>query len=149
MYKPSVVNRSNLEPGGHRSDRRISPRYSAVKNRAFLSWRLGAGSSESPARVINISSSGALVFADKRPGRGQSVWLRLAAPVATEWVEATIVRITKIPGLLWFRKTAYLVRMQFKEPCPYTMFKFTTHGRQLDIEVPESTLPEHDNRYWR
>jgi hypothetical protein len=121
----------------------------AVRNRAFLSWKIEAESVESSARLINISTSGALVLAEKRPGRGPAVWLRLEVPVATEWVEATIVRIMKVPGLLWFRKPAYLVRMHFKESCPYHLFKLATHGDQLDAVVPETTLPEHDNRYWR
>jgi hypothetical protein len=149
MYKQPAPNNTVLEPGGHRSDRRISPRYSAVKNRACLSWRVEAENCESTARLINISSSGALVLAEKRPARGRAVWLRLEVPVATEWVEATIVRIVKVPGVLWFRKTAYLVRICFKEPCPYHLFKLATHGHQLDAVTPETTLPEHDNRYWR
>jgi hypothetical protein len=121
----------------------------AVRNRAFLSWKIEAESFESSARLINISTRGALVLAEKRPGRGPTVWLRLEVPVATEWVEATIVRIVKVPGLLWFRKAAYLVRMHFQDPCPYHIFKSATHGDQLDAVTPEPTLPEHDNRYWR
>ncbi len=149
MMKPPVVHVSLLEPGGRRSDRRLSPRYLAVRNRAFLSWRIEAETFESSARLINISTSGALVLAEKRPGRGPTAWLRLEVPVASEWVEATIVRIMKVPGLLWFRKTFYLVRLRFTEPCPYQLFKLATHGDQLDAVIPESTLPEHDNRYWR
>jgi hypothetical protein len=149
MKRQPVMFNPLLEPGAWSSDRRLSPRYPVVKNRAFLAWRTEAESCETAARLLNISNGGALVLAERQPVRGKAVWIRLGEPVATEWVEARIVRMVKLPGLLWFRKASHLVQLCFTEPCPYQLFKSATHGEQLDAAPPEPTLPEHDNRYWR
>jgi hypothetical protein len=149
MKRQVIVLSRRQEAGAPRSDRRLSPRYLAVKNRAIVAWRTETENCESPAKVLNISNGGALAVCEKRPMRDKPVWLRLGEPVATEWAEAKIVRTVKLPGLLWIRKPSYLIQLCFTEPCPYRLFKSATHGDQLDTEAPEPALPEDDSRYWR
>ena len=72
-------------------DRRRSPRYPALPNRARMAWQEGGRTRVSTARLLNISGVGALVVADEKPIKGQAVWVRLEEPAPTEWVEARIM----------------------------------------------------------
>ena len=149
MIRQGLLFSWSQRPGPGSSDRRASPRYPVVQNRAFLSCRKATETRQCPARLLNISSGGALIIAEQRPERGLIVWLRLEAPMPTERVEANVVGVVKVPGLLWFRKASYIVRMSFIESCPYDLFKSATHGHQLDATNPEPTLSEFDIHFRR
>ena len=144
------------------SDRRVSPRYPVVQNRAVLAWGTVPETdtkSEAarekweqpvcPARILNISNTGALVLTGTRFKPKQFLWLRLADPVPTQWIDASVVGVIRIPGIPWIRKRSYMLRLCFLNPCPYDLFKSATHGRQLDNQPPGATTSDFDGRYWR
>src|SRR5512135_162420 len=81
--------------GPNGADRRGSPRYPVVENQGQLAWREGEQVRYCFVRVLNISQGGVEVRAEQSPGLNEQVWLRLAAPSATEWVEGQVIRITK------------------------------------------------------
>lgn len=149
MKRRGSLFRRGPRPGPGPFDRRASPRYPVVQDRALLGWWVGTETRRCPVRLLNISSGGVLIFTRESPKRRQTAWICLEDP-ATEWVEAHVVSIVKIPGLLWFRRASYLVRLRFTKPCPYSFFRSATHGHQLDATGPKAIAPELlDNHYWR
>jgi hypothetical protein len=117
-----------------------------VQNRAYLGWREETETHLCPARLLNISSGGVLIFTEESPEHGQTAWICLENPTVTEWIEVNVVSVVKVPGRLWSRKASCLVRLGFAGPCPYTLFKSATHGHQLDVTRPEPTAPDFDSR---
>jgi hypothetical protein len=120
------------EPPG---ERRRSPRYPAVPNRALLMWRDGGRTVVSTARLSDLSSVGTLLFADEVPPRGQLAWIRLEKPSPAAWVKAKVVR----------RAGGRKVGLDFTEHCPYDFFKLATQETERRHAVP----PEFADGYWR
>jgi hypothetical protein len=120
------------EPTG---DRRRSPRYPAVPNRARLAWREGGRTREATARLVNISGVGAFVLGPEMPAAGAAVRIRLEVPAVTDWVEARAIR----------RASSGKLGLDFAGSCPYDVFKAATHGVPREIRVP----PEFADGYWR
>jgi hypothetical protein len=116
-------------------DRRRSPRYPSVANRACLVWQQRGRPRESTATLINLSSVGAYVLSDEMPTRAQSVWVRLEGPTPTEWVVARVVRGAGSRN----------VGLDFAEHCPYDFFKAATQVVQRAVPVP----PGFADGYWR
>jgi hypothetical protein len=78
-----------------------------VQNRAYLGWREETETHQCPARLLNISSGGVLIFTEESPEQGQTAWICLEDPAATEWVKANVISVVKVPGLRWFWKASY------------------------------------------
>jgi hypothetical protein len=68
----------------------------------------------------DISRCGAAALAEAAPPKGTPVMIRLNGARHTEWVESSVVEVTKNR---WFRRVPRLVRVQFQEPCPYHVFQ--------------------------
>ncbi len=113
------------------TERRKSPRSSAVANRAVLEWTEGSESRESPARLVDISGGGARLVAEGLPPLGQSVWFRLEQPAASGWVGARVVRHDDSHG----------AGLEFANTCPFDVYHAATLGISLDgvFERPDAS----------
>jgi hypothetical protein len=67
-------------------ERRISERRPASENRASLQWAGGAGFLNTPARLVDISETGASFVAVLPPPKDTPVWLRVETPTPLGWV---------------------------------------------------------------
>lgn len=121
------------------ADRRVAPRYPVVENRGQLAWNDKGQDRYCFVRVLNISQGGAEVVAEQVPVLGGPVWLRLASPSETGWVEGRVVRV----------KRGKVIGLKFDAACSYDLFKTATHGRTLDTPGILYNAPEFDGRYWR
>jgi hypothetical protein len=119
--------------GDPRGERRRSPRYPAVTNWALLSWLEGGRTRMSPARLLNLSSVGAFVLADKVPHQGHTAWLRLEEPAPTAWVKARVVR----------RAGARKAGLDFLEHCPHDFIKSVTQKAEHAPGVPPQFADAH------
>jgi hypothetical protein len=116
------------------SDRRRSLRYHPTRDLACLGW-WGAGQFRNArARLINLSTDGALIsVGQERPGSGK-VWFCLAGQDVSRWVGAEVVGVTAGDT------GSHLVRLTFHEGCPYDVFRSTAWGEPItegDIAIPE------------
>lgn len=104
-------------------DRRGAPRYAANGLcQAWLGWFEGGEQRNTPAEIVNLSMTGALVKVVAAPPAQQPVWLRLEQPQPSDWFEATIVEVRK---RCW-RKA--FVRLALKNSCPYDVFTAALKG---------------------
>jgi hypothetical protein len=69
------------------------------------------------AQILDLSQSGMSLLSEARPIEGQPVWVRLQEPNTTEWVEA------QLRGVTVKEHGKFLVRLMFREACPYDFFK--------------------------
>jgi hypothetical protein len=107
-------------------DRRHSPRRPAGPNRARLAWRAGGQARESTTRLVDISTTGALLVGAELPAPGEAVSIRLEVPTLTDWAEARVVRRTGSGG----------IGLDFDSYCPYDVFEAVTHGGPRSATVP-------------
>ena len=130
-------------------ERRRHPRYPAIENRAVLAWQSERTYEEAPARLEDVSLSGARLVAAKLPAVTSPVWVRLQEPATTTWVEAAVVPDSRS---LWSKvigKRRGEVRLKFRSQCPYDFFKLATHGTRLDVPLGGEGSPEFDSGVWR
>jgi hypothetical protein len=115
---------SNIFQGGKKSkNRRQAQRYSPSDElNVCLGWNQGTEYRYSTARLVNLSVSGALLQPKELPPVGQPFWLRLDDPDTPEWIEAKIVEV-KDPML-----GEKVLRLVFKQDCPYAFFKAAVNG---------------------
>jgi hypothetical protein len=74
------------------------------------------------ALMLDLSHTGALFLSEAPPPAHKPLWVRLEGPVASEWLETRLVAITSHqPG-------SYLVRVAFRDSCPYDFFKQVVYG---------------------
>jgi hypothetical protein len=98
-------------------------RYAAAEDQAWLGWWEGRIYRKSPATLVDISHGGAKVIAEIPPPRRSSIYICLDGEHRTEWVEAEVLEVIRLPD-----KTAQ-VRMAFRELCPYSFFEVAVFGR--------------------
>jgi hypothetical protein len=113
--------------GPHLSlERRASPRLPAVDDRIWAGWWLNDDEfTTTAARVENISRGGAKIRTTIEPEVAQDLWIRMANPLCTEFVQAMVLEVMPCPeGDFW-------VRMAFSEPCPNNFFEYVTKGFSL------------------
>jgi hypothetical protein len=139
---------------GQRPNRRKSVRYASISNRAWLAWRAGGESAQAPARVRDISQSGASVLVEHAPSLNENdtAWVRMEHPAPSDWVEVKVVGIapvTRKPFLGRTQVLAHLVRVEFVDSCPYEVFKTATHGDQLNGSYEERGPSDSDRVIWR
>jgi hypothetical protein len=74
------------------------------------------------AFILDLSHTGALLVCDAAPVEGQSVWVRLDGPETSAWVEGSLRGVSiREPG-------KFLVRLAFRDACPYDFFKAAVYG---------------------
>jgi PilZ domain-containing protein len=106
-------------------DRRGAPRYTPSGDViAQLSWRDGEEYRYLPAKIMNLSTTGALLQVRADVALGGPYWVRLEQPESTNWLEGEVLRTEKIRG------DERHLRMTFRESCPYEFFKAAINGFQ-------------------
>jgi hypothetical protein len=103
-------------------DRRGSERFAPAQDQAWIGWWEGRVYRKSRATLLDISQGGARAVAEASPPRRATVWICLDGPNRTEWVEAEVLEVRRMPD------GSALVRMAFRELCPYTFFEATLNG---------------------
>ena len=93
-------------------ERRVTSRYPASKSPVVIGWWVGSEFQTAEMVLKDISLSGAAAVTRTPPPDSDPIWLRLNDPAHADWVEATVVAITR---RFW---GPTLVRMKFREPCP-------------------------------
>jgi hypothetical protein len=73
-------------------------------------------------RLMSISLSGLSVLSDSTPAVGNSAWFRLENTESQEWSEVFIRVIEPTPH------GSLVVRLEFRESCPYDLFKTVVLG---------------------
>jgi hypothetical protein len=105
------------------AERRRSPRHVAVEAKVWLGWWRGAeGFLANSAVIIDLSRGGAFIFLDIQPPKDQPVWISLGMPDPIGFVEARVVSIKMS------RQGQCAVRLEFREPCPYSFFEAAVCG---------------------
>jgi hypothetical protein len=74
------------------SERRISPRWVAVKNQAALEFMSNGSNWRTRATVLNISREGVLISTEETLRLGSPLRFRIEGPVKTDWIWALPVR---------------------------------------------------------
>ncbi len=103
-------------------ERRRNTRYAAALEEAWIGWWEEGRFVESPARLVNVSSGGALVEAEHAPRVRKSVWICLVAPERTGWVEGLVLDARNTP------EGVRHVRIRFREVCPYAFLDLSVSG---------------------
>ncbi|MDR3634732.1 MAG: hypothetical protein P4L84_13090 [Isosphaeraceae bacterium] len=136
-------------------NRRKSVRYASIENRAWLSWGAEDDSIPVPARVWDISHSGASVLVEQPPPSRpdqDSAWFRMEQPAPSDWAEVKVVAILPLTKkLLWWRGrvVGHLIRVKFVGSCPYDIFRTATYGDQLNGTSKDNMSSEYDGILWR
>lgn len=74
------------------------------------------------ARILDLSQTGISLISEAIPPENQPAWVRLDGPQASDWVEGTVRGISqRDPG-------RFLVRLAFRDGCPYDFFKAAVYG---------------------
>jgi hypothetical protein len=114
----------NRTPAGV-PERRKSPRFEAGLNRVWLGWWKGEHEFVSTsARIVNISLGGAMLCPENPPPQDRPCWLCLGIPDPVEYVEVAILDVVAS------RQGQFAVRLEFREPCPYSFFKAVIDGME-------------------
>ena len=103
-----------------RNNRRNAHRYGLARDGIRLGWWQGQHFRTIPARLRNLSLSGALVQLEEDAvgPAGVKAWICLADQSATQWVQAEVVEVC--PELL---ETPCVMRLRFLDAFPYESFK--------------------------
>jgi hypothetical protein len=104
-------------------DRRSACRYTAVKYLVFLGWWRGDEFHTVTAVLKDVSLGGASILLDGPAPEDALVWLSLYQVPPTQWVEATVVEVHKVPSPRWFSRKSTMIRIRFFENCSYDFFK--------------------------
>jgi hypothetical protein len=98
-------------------ERRRLPRHEVVESQVWLGWVRGSeGFRATSALIVNLSRGGAFIFLDEKPPKDQPVWLSQGIRDPAGSVEARVVA-AKVS-----RQGQCAVRLEFREPCPYSFF---------------------------
>ena len=79
----------------------------------FLEWM---GHRSTRVILLNISSDGASILTDEKPGLDRPMWIRLEDPVKSDWLEAIPVRYGE----------SHEVEVHFSHPCPIGFLRAAT-----------------------
>ncbi len=75
------------------NERRISPRWVSVNNRAALEFRAGGSNWRTRATLLNISREGALISTEETIPLETPVRFRIESPARTDWIGAIPIRL--------------------------------------------------------
>lgn len=102
---------------GNAEERRAMPRHQASRYQVWLGWNRGNQAHFThPARLVNLSRGGALIFMTDPPPEGHTVWVCLGDAEPDLCLEATVLEVRSA------RKECS-VRVEFREPCPHAFFE--------------------------
>jgi hypothetical protein len=122
---------------------RAQPRHPAFGAAIQLGWWEGPNFRSAAGLLKDISRCGSAALVEAAPPKGSPVLIRLNGFLHSEWVEASVVEVTKNR---WFRRVPRLVRLQFVESCPYHVFQAAIDVLILDGQAPDSELAGHEGR---
>ncbi len=111
------------------ANRRKWERYAVAEDQAWLGWWEGRVYRKSPAVMLDISEGGARVVAQTAPPRRATVWVCIAGAHKTEWIEASVLGVTKGSD------GSSELRMAFREVCPYAFFEVAVYGYPAQLEL--------------
>jgi hypothetical protein len=104
-------------------DRRLSRRYQAVEQRAWLGWwSQDRGFAITIARLDDISQGGARLVAPVPPPVDQILWLCLGSPGPAECVQAKVLAALPSP------QGDFIIRIAFGAPCPTALYRIAIYG---------------------
>ena len=135
--RPPPTNRTDED-----GERRVTSRYPASKSPVMIGWWAGSEFQSAEMVLRDVSLSGASALTRTPPPDSDPIWLRLNDPAYADWVEATVVAITR---RFW---GPALVRMKFREPCPYEFYKAAIRGIVPPGGADESIQTGHRDHYW-
>jgi PilZ domain len=105
--------------------------------RARLAWNEGEKRRVVPARLLNISRTGAALVVATPPPEAVPVLIRLMGEEPTPWIEAEVVGVESL------RESRSRVRLKFLEFCPNLFLKSAVLGTTpSNAEAPPETTPE-------
>ena len=115
-------------------EHRASPREIPVNDQTYVQVMEWKGKPISRARLLNLSVSGALIFAERLGEPYRPLWILLERAPDTGWVGADIVRFGQFPH----------VGIKFHSPCPLEFFLAATHRvdprSSVDIEAEARSI---------
>src|SRR4051794_17628646 len=114
------------------SERRLTPRYPAGGTSVVLTWTEDNNFRSVGASLRDISQGGGSGMAEDAPAPGTVLWFRLTGDDTTPWIGATVIGVSK-SGFLG--RGPRLVRWQFRESCPYEVFKAAIEGFNVDVHA--------------
>lgn len=99
------------------------PPRESTDNRAAAAAKTGESSMQTcQARIIDVSQTGVSLVCEAVPNEGQPAWIRLEGVDGAAWIEGNVCGISqRDPG-------RFLVRLAFRDGCPYDFFKATVWG---------------------
>ena len=112
-------------------DRRVSPRWVAVKNRSTLDLQGKEGHRRVEVTLVNISRDGALIVADEMPPLHGSLWFRMESPAKTDWIGAEPVR----------HEGSRRMGLRFIRPCPDDFLLAAMVGVNLMLTILDGGRP--------
>jgi hypothetical protein len=128
------------------ADKRKVCRYRVIVEDALLGWWEEPAFVKTPARLINLSSTGCLIELPRTPRRekGQPAWICPLGLSQAQWIEGVVVSIRK-PLLKNCR-----MGIAFRVHVTFESFKTLIYGSgHLYDEAPEHA-PEHErDHFWK
>jgi PilZ domain len=112
-------------------DRRVSPRWVAVKNQSVLELQGADGRRRVKVTLVDVSRDGALVVADEPPPLRGPLWLRMEDPAKTDWVRVEPVR----------RDDSGRLGLRFVHPCPDDFLLAAMLGVDLVLTILDGGRP--------
>ena len=123
-----------------------TPRNAANGNPALLVWSEGHAWRGTPGSLIDFGIDGCSLSVGDFPPSGGTAWLCLAATGPAPWIQATVAATVKKGRFSWTRR---LVDLQFRDPCPYDIFKAAVGGFSRNWTLPEFESSRFSEREWR
>jgi hypothetical protein len=125
-----------------REERRRACRYTVDNDQAWLGWWAGQAFVNTPARILDISLSGAKMTVETVPPPDLDVWFCPHGVNPPEWIEAKQVPAKK--RIFESRE----VRIMFRKNFHYETYKTLVYGIEArrGYELPHQVLPEEDDR---
>lgn len=127
-------------------ERREVCRYDVVQGEAMIGWWEGPAFRSTPAKIVDLSSHGAMLVIETFPPGDRTFWFRLpGVPAQDDWFEVKLIsRKKKLFGPREFR-------INFLKVLPYEVFKAVVYGPDaLRPYDPPAWLPEDaaDRDWW-
>ena len=104
------------------SDSRESERHENVECTAWVGWKGWRQFFMKDALLVNLSRGGAQVFVDSQPPVNRPIWIFLETSKEKEIVRGHVKEVSPTG------QGQYAVRLEFDEPCPYSLFEAAVCG---------------------
>jgi hypothetical protein len=128
------------------ADKRRVCRYRVILQDSLLGWWEEASFVSTPARLVNLSSSGCLIELPRipKPAKGQAAWICPLGLPATQWFEGTVVSVRK-PFLKNCR-----MGIVFRAHVTFESFKTLIYGSGDLYGAAPDTAPAHErDHFWK